>query len=70
MTIYELEETLKHRKMGKAYEIWKQSILNTYVMSPDMFPKTPEEACPELYPPKKTYKMPNFLKGSKHKKIV
>lgn len=70
MTLEELHNTLVQRKQGIGYEIWKNASLNMFVLGADKFPQTPEEASPELYPPKKTYKMPEFLKNSKHKKIV
>lgn len=65
MTITELESTLEQRKKGLAYKLWKQANLNTFVNRPDLFPNTPQDACPELYPPPKTYKMPEFLKKDK-----
>lgn len=66
MDITELVNTLKQRKKGLAYELWKQSLLNRLIMTTE-FPKSPEEACPELYPPKKTYKMYDFLKNGSRK---
>lgn len=62
MDLNELENTLEQRKKGLAYELWKQANLNTFINRPDLFPDTPEKASPELYPPPKTYKMPEFLK--------
>ena len=60
MTLTELEETIVSRKKGMAYEIWR---LASLTRSPFVknFPNSPEEACPELYPPKEGIKMPNFL---------
>lgn len=60
MTLYELRETLENKRKGLAYQMWKQAILYGQLFNKD-FPKTPEEACPELYPPKKTYKMPQWM---------
>ena len=65
MTIGELAKTIECRRKGLAYELWKQANLNTFVNRPDLFPDNPEKACPELYPPPKTYKMPEFLKKDK-----
>lgn len=60
MTLYELRETLENKRKGLAYQMWKQTILYGQLFNKN-FPKTPEEACPELYPPKKTYKMPQWM---------
>lgn len=68
MTLLELEDTLEQRKKGLAYRLWKQANLNTFVRNPEAFPDTPEKACPELYPPPKTYKMPEFLKKAKNER--
>lgn len=65
MDLKELENVLEQRKKGLAYNLWKQAMLNTFVRDPEQFPKTPEDASPELYPPPKTYKMPEFLKNAK-----
>lgn len=65
MTLKELSDTLEHRKKGLAYELWKQAVLITMGVS-DMlkdkkskaiFPNSPQEACPELYPPKPSIKI-------------
>lgn len=61
MTLYELRETLINRRKGQAYNLWKNAILIGRLFNKD-FPETPEDACPELYPPKKTYKMPDWMK--------
>lgn len=47
--------------------MWKNAILVGRLFNKD-FPQTPEEACPELYPPKKTYKMPDWLKEKYYKR--
>ena len=65
MDLKELQNTLEQRKKGLAYKLWKQANLNTFINRPDKFPDNPEKACPELYPPPKTYKMPEFLKNRK-----
>jgi hypothetical protein len=63
LDIFELTDLLTNRKQGLAYELWKSFVLNRYILAEFKdIPKTPEEACPELYPPKKKYKMPDFLK--------
>lgn len=66
MDITELVSTLKQRKIGLAYELWKQALLNRLILAND-FPKNPEEASPELYPPRKAYKMYDFLKQGSRK---
>ena len=60
MTPKELLKTLECRRKGLAYQLWKQGNLIGAVMG--NYPRTPEEACPELYPPKTSIKMPDFLK--------
>lgn len=64
MTLKELSETIENRKKGLAYELWKQAMLITIGFSDAnrtkgeaMFPKTPQEACPELYPPRPSLKI-------------
>lgn len=59
MTFRELIITLRESKKGLAYEMWRQANLIGTIFSD--FPQSPEDACPELYPPKKSYKMPDFL---------
>ena len=59
MTPYELRKTLEQRREGLSYRLWKQGNLSQWVKK---YPETPEEACPELAKPQKTYKMPEFLK--------
>ena len=66
MDVMELLNTLRQRKKGLAYELWKQAYLNQYVVATG-FPESPEKASPELYPPPKTYKMFNFLKNGSRK---
>lgn len=63
MDIYELINTLEQRKKGMAYQLWKQAVLNCYVLDPKEMPESPEKACPELYPTPKKYKMFDFLKN-------
>lgn len=47
--------------------MWKQAHLNALAQS-SKFPSTPEDATPELYPPKKSIPMPDFLKDKWLKK--
>ncbi len=55
---------LEARKKGQAYELWKQAGLIAMAVVGKLS-ETPEKASPELYPPKKKYKMPDFLKARK-----
>ena len=59
MTVRELIITLEETNKGMAYRMWREASLIGALF--DKFPKTPEDACPELYPPKKTYEIPDFL---------
>lgn len=67
MTLSELIETLENRRKGLGYKMWKQAHLNALAQS-SKFPTTPEDATPELYPPKKSIPMPSFLKDKWLKK--
>jgi hypothetical protein len=67
MTLYELRETLISRRKGLAYQMWKQAVLVGRLFNKD-FPQTPEDASPELYPPKKTYKMPAWMMAKYYKR--
>ena len=65
MTLKELIDTIEYRKKGLGYELWKQSVLITMGINDlfkdknakSTFPKTPQDASPELYPPKPTLKI-------------
>ena len=59
MTLEELINTLELRKQGLAYEIWKKGNLNQMI---ENYPDSPEKACPELFPPKPSIPMRDFLK--------
>lgn len=59
MTPYELKKTLEQRKEGLSYRLWKQGNLSQMMKE---YPKTPEEASPELSKPKKKYAMPDWMK--------
>ena len=62
MTLKELSKTLEQRRKGLAYMMWKQSLLTGWATMGKNYPDKPEEACQELFPPKKTIRMPNWLK--------
>lgn len=62
MDMNELGKTLEQRRKGLAYEMWKSSMLSGWAFGGKNYPETPEKACPELFPPKKTIKMSNWLK--------
>ena len=65
MTLKELSDTLEHRKKGLGYELWKQATLITMGVADllkdkkgkAIFPNSPQDACPELYPPKPSLKI-------------
>lgn len=65
MTLKELSETLENRKKGMAYEMWKQATLITMGVADllkdkkgkAIFPNNPQDASPELYPPKPSLKI-------------
>lgn len=63
MTIKELILSLENRRKGLAYKIWKQAYLIGVAFAGKKYPRTPEEASPELYPKKKTIPMPKGLLG-------
>ena len=60
MTLYELKISLREANAGLAYQMWKQAGLTISMLGKDR-PETPEKASPELYPPKKVYKMPEWM---------
>jgi hypothetical protein len=61
MTVSELIDTLIARRKAKGYELWKQAYLISWAVMGKNYPKTPEEASPELYQSKKRIKMPPNL---------
>lgn len=70
MTLQELIDTLNGRRQGLAYKLWKNAYLTVLGVSDLLsskrsmnFPKTPELASPELYPPKPKIKKPEWLRG-------
>ena len=60
--INELTNTLEAKKKQLAYEMWKQAGLIAMACFNKKYPENPEKASPELFPPKKKYKLPDFLK--------
>lgn len=69
LTFAELKMMLMNINKGLAYKMWKQAMLNGAVFSKE-FPNSPEKASPELYPNKKHYEMPDFLKEKAIKRGV
>lgn len=60
MTLTELIKTLENKNKGLGYELWKQASIIAGFFSKKI-PESPEEASPELFPPKKTYRLPPEL---------
>lgn len=71
MTIYELDLTFKNARKGLAYRLWKQSTITASMFSKNPY-SSPEYACPELYPPKPTIKIPQkvFSKYMRRKGVM
>ena len=67
MTLGELIEMVEYRQMGLAYKMWKEAEITAKMFSKEPY-ESPEKASPELYPPKKTYKMPECLKDKNKRK--
>ena len=61
MDMGELESTLINRRKGIANECFMIGMLSRTALAKDL-PKTPEEMYPYMYPPKKKYVMPDFLR--------
>lgn len=61
MTLKELHNAYNNVNKGLSYFLFKDKVLMSQALAGKM-KRTPEEANPELYPPKKTYKMPEWLK--------
>ena len=66
MTLKELNAAVEGYNKGLSYRMFKQAYLVGLAFA-GKFPKSPEEANKELYPPKKTYKMPAWLKERYYK---
>lgn len=67
MTLYELNIMLINKRKGLAEHLFKEAVIIGRLFNKD-FPQTSEEAFPELYPPKKTYKMPDWMKEKYYKR--
>lgn len=61
MDLNELESTLINRRKGVANECFMVGMLARSALIKEM-PNTPEKAFPNMFPPKKKYVMPSFLK--------
>ena len=61
MDLNELESTLINRRKGIALECFMIGTLARTALVKEI-PDTPEKAFPYMYPPKKKYVMPEFLK--------
>lgn len=60
MTLYELKIMLEGKRKGLAEHLYKEAVIIGRLFNKD-FPKTSEEAFPELFPPKKTYKVSSWI---------
>lgn len=71
MTLTELDNTLKYRKEGLGYEIWRNGTTQLLAIASCFgkakFPNKPEKLCEELYEKPKGIKMPDFLKEKYYK---
>ena len=61
MTLKELKNATEQINKGLAYRLFKDKVLMGQALVGKM-KRTPQEALPELYPPKKTYKMPEWIR--------
>ena len=61
MDLNELESTLINRRKGIANECYMIGMLSRTALAKEL-PDTPEKAFPTMFPPKKKYVMPDFLK--------
>ena len=66
MTLKEIKMTYESVNKGLAYSLYKQALLIGLAFNGKL-PNKIEDACKELYPPKKTYKMPEWLKERYYK---
>lgn len=67
MTINELEDTLKYRKEGMGYVMWRNGIVTSTSIASCFsknvrYPKKPQLMLEELYEKPKGIPMPDFLK--------
>lgn len=67
MTLKELRNSIEKYNKGLSYKIYKQAYLIGLAFGGKKFPENPEKANPELYPPRKRYKMPDWLKKRYYK---
>ena len=68
MDMKELGKTLEQRRKGLAYTLWKTSMLTGWATMGKNYPNNPEDACKELFPPKKSIPMPIWLRQRMIKK--
>lgn len=61
MTIKELKNAVINANKGLAYKLYKQATLYSSVLAGKL-PDKIEKACKELYPPQKTYEMPDWVR--------
>lgn len=67
MTIAELEKTLKYRREGLGYVMWRLGTIEATAIgccfsNKMKFPKKPQDMCEELFEKPKGIPMPDFLK--------
>lgn len=62
MTPSESIISLEHKKKGLAYRMWKESYLTGLAFGGKKYPRTPQEASPDLYPKQKTIAIPEELR--------
>ena len=68
MTLKELRNTVIQINKGLAYKMYKQAYLIGLAFAGKL-PDKVEKACKELYPPKKTYKMPEWVRERYEKQM-
>lgn len=66
MTLKELRSSLKSANKGLSYSMYKQAILINQAIAGKL-PQRHEEANPELFPKKKSYVMPEWVKERYYK---
>lgn len=67
MTLKELVDSLKYRKEGLGYVLWKNGMLNQWLKE---YPESKEAASPELFEEKKGIPMPEYLKEKYAKRMM
>ena len=68
MDLNELESTLINRRKGIANECFMVGMLSRTALAKEL-PDTPDKAFPNMFPPKKKYVMPDFLKDEAIKQL-